>query len=321
VAITGRTTLKARVLQGGTWSALVEAQFVVPEEFSTLQPTELSYHPPDAPDRDGDDVEFVELQNTGPVRLSLAGLRFTEGIDFEFADDAIAEPGAHVVLVRDPAAFAERFPGVAIAGVYAGRLDNGGEALALDHTGGFRVFATTYDDAPPWPAAADGLGASLQRASLDRRPDEPSAWVAAPPTPGSPFGGLVTDADGDGVPDAWERLNGTDPTRDDAGADPDADGFPNAAEHLAGTDPLDATSILRLEWLGLDGSKEPGEVRLAFRAAADRTYAVQGRTDLAGGSWTTILRVAAGPEPRRITVTDPAAGAAKSYRLVTPAPQ
>ena len=321
VAITGRTTLKARVLQGGTWSALVEAQFVVPEEFSTLQPTELSYHPPDAPDRDGDDVEFVELQNTGPVRLSLAGLRFTEGIDFEFADDAIAEPGAHVVLVRDPAAFAERFPGVAIAGVYAGRLDNGGEALALDHTGGFRVFATTYDDAPPWPAAADGLGASLQRASLDRRPDEPSAWVAAPPTPGSPFGGLVTDADGDGVPDAWERLNGTDPTRDDAGADPDADGFPNAAEHLAGTDPLDATSVLRLEWLGLDGSKEPGEVRLAFRAAADRTYAVQGRTDLAGGSWTTILRVAAGPEPRRITVTDPAAGAAKSYRLVTPAPQ
>jgi hypothetical protein len=323
VPINGRTRLKARVLQGTTWSALAEAEFLVPGEFAALQPTELSYHPPDTAGRDGDDLEFVELQNTGTARLRLGGLRFSEGIGFGFDDDAAVEPGAHVVLVRDAGAFAERFPGVAIAGVYTGRLDNAGEALVLDHAAGFRVFAMTYDDAPPWPAAADGLGASLQRARLDRRPDDPAAWVAAAPTPGSPFGGPATegDTDGDGLPDAWERRNGTDPSRDDAAADPDADGFTNAAEFLAGTDPLDATSLLRLEWLGLDVSGSPGSVRLAFQAAADRSYAVQVRTDLTAGPWTQLLRIAPGPEPRRVTVADPAAGPARHYRLITPAPE
>lgn len=54
---------------------------------------------------------------------------------------------------------------------------------------------------------------------------------------------IVLDADGDGLPDEWERrygLNPDDPA--DANADSDNDGFTNMEEYLAKTDPKDAKS-------------------------------------------------------------------------------
>ncbi|HLU49531.1 MAG TPA: hypothetical protein VK116_15645, partial [Planctomycetota bacterium] len=48
------------------------------------------------------------------------------------------------------------------------------------------------------------------------------------------------DGDGDGLPDAWERMHGLDPTRDDAMEDPDADGLTNAEELARGLLPRDA---------------------------------------------------------------------------------
>jgi hypothetical protein len=320
VTLDRRTSLRLRVRNGTTWSALVEAEFFVAQDYAALQPTELFYHPPDSLEHDGDDFEFVELQNTGPDRLDLSGLRFTDGVEFGFADGTVIEPGGFAVLVRDPDAFAGRFPGAAVTGTYTGRLDNGGEAVTLGHALGFRVFTMTYGDSAPWPPAADGLGASLQRASLALAAGDPTAWVAAAPTPGAPFDALRADTDGDGVPDTWERDHGTDPLRPDATADPDGDGFTNAAEFLAGTNPRDAASALRLEWVGMNSVPAPGELRLKFHASAGRTYAIQQRSDLTQGPWTTLLRVESAANPRPITVTDPASGASGLYRVITPAP-
>src|SRR5581483_7713760 len=55
------------------------------------------------------------------------------------------------------------------------------------------------------------------------------------------------DTDGDGLPDAWEQANGTDPNTPDANADPDLDGLTNLQEYRAGTIPTDASSTLRLD--------------------------------------------------------------------------
>jgi hypothetical protein len=53
------------------------------------------------------------------------------------------------------------------------------------------------------------------------------------------------DTDGDGLPDAWERLHfgNLSPT---AGDDPDGDGMNNLQEYLAGTNPLNGNDNLRI---------------------------------------------------------------------------
>lgn len=48
---------------------------------------------------------------------------------------------------------------------------------------------------------------------------------------------LTLDADGDGMDDVWEDMNGLDSTIDDSMDDADGDGLPNIGEYRAGTDP------------------------------------------------------------------------------------
>ncbi len=48
------------------------------------------------------------------------------------------------------------------------------------------------------------------------------------------------DRDGDGLPDAWEEENGTDPDTPDANRDPDNDGWDNARERDEGTNPTNS---------------------------------------------------------------------------------
>ena len=67
--------------------------------------------------------------------------------------------------------------------------------------------------------------------------------------------GTPTDADGDGMPDAWELLNGTDPLFNDADYDLDGDGFSNLAEYSQGSSPAVLTApdtarqvTLRIIW-------------------------------------------------------------------------
>jgi len=99
---------------------------------------------------------------------------------------------------------------VTLIGPYAGKLDNSGETLKLlrpedpgnPATGFVLVDRVTYDDAPPWPVAADGAGASLTRTAIDAFGNFATSWQAADPTPGSASfesSGLPGDVNRDNV--------------------------------------------------------------------------------------------------------------------------
>lgn len=138
-----------------------------------LRLTELMYHPA-ARDHDAFDsgeYEYLELRNTGTVPLNLEGVKFSQGIDFTF-DRRTLEPESSIVLARNAGAFAERYPGVEMAGTYRGALDNAGERLQLLDDQGEVILDFTYSDA--WYPETDGQGYSLE--VVDELA-HPSAWA------------------------------------------------------------------------------------------------------------------------------------------------
>jgi hypothetical protein len=187
------TVVRARVFDSTTWSALTEATFEVARAFNTLLITEIMYHPlpgleTDGTAVDGDEYEFLELKNVGANTLNLGGMTFTAGITFTFTNGTRLRPGQFFVLARNPARFATRYPGLAVNGVYTGKLDNAGETIRLAHVLGTPAVSVTYDDLAPWPMSPDGHGFSLVPADPNANPDADDArhWRASAFVGGSP---------------------------------------------------------------------------------------------------------------------------------------
>ena len=130
-----------------------------------LRLTELMYNPAAQPGNtnDAQEFEFVELRNTATnVTLNLAGVRFTNGLAFNFTGSAIASllPGQRVLLVKNLVAFQQRYgSGLPVAGQYTGSLDNGGESLRLEDAVGEKILEFDYNNS--WYPITDGLGFSL----------------------------------------------------------------------------------------------------------------------------------------------------------------
>ncbi len=162
-----------------------------------LRITELHYNPasPAAselqmdPGLNNDDFEFVELRNVGSAALDLTGVRFADGVTFNFSGSAITSlaPGQYVLVVTNAAAFELRYgTGHPIAGEYAGRFSNGGEhVLVLDATNGI-IADFTYDNGGFWPELADGLDSSLVVIDTSGDYNDPFNWFASGEAHGTP---------------------------------------------------------------------------------------------------------------------------------------
>lgn len=188
LALNSTVTLRARVLNGGTWSALNEATFTVGELGVPLRITELMYNPVG-----GNQYEFLEVQNVGALPLDVSGFSF-QGITYAFPGGSIIQPGAGTLLANNanPAQFAARYPGAAVFGYFSGSLDNGGERIAILDAGGNTVTAVHYEDEDCWPASPDGGGYSLEVIDPRGDPDAPANWRASSAANGTP--GLPPDA-------------------------------------------------------------------------------------------------------------------------------
>jgi len=169
VTLTANTNVKARVYSGGTWSALAEAIFVL-DTPADLVVTEVMYNPADptaaemaAGFTDGDDFEFIELQNIGAETINLAGVTFSDGVWFDFPTMTLGG-GDFALVVRDRDAFEQRYgPGLSdrIAGEFEwlSGLDDTGEAIGLGTIFGDAIQQFEHKDG--WFDHTDGGGYSL----------------------------------------------------------------------------------------------------------------------------------------------------------------
>ena len=275
--------------------------------------SEILYHPP------ADGAEFIELRNLTGSPVALDGWRITGGIEFTIpAGTTLAAHGYAVLTGGDPAAFRAAHsipPPVPVLGPWDGILDNDGEQAELKRPTGIADFLSidrvNFSEDLPWPPAS-GDGHALVRQPVRSYGNDAVNWLTLAPTPGS---ANTADTDGDSLPDDWETANSLDPSSDDSALDADTDSQSNAAEFVAGTDPRDPTSVFRIGSV----EKSEGGIHISFTAQPGRTYTVQFRDDLATGAWLKFADIPAQPAAGTVTVTDPAAPAARFYRVVAPA--
>ena len=314
------TLLRARVLSGAVWSAIVETEFYPPQDFSRLQLSEIMYNPPKFGSVDGDEFEFLEVKNIGVAPLDLTGLAFTRGISFVFTNGTVLGPGQYFVLARNAAQFAAKYPGAPLNGLYTGHLDNNGETITLSTALGVTVFSVTYNNAAPWPAEADNSGLSLQRINFTLNATNTASWIAAPPTPGASLPPELLDTDGDGLPDGWEQAHSLNPQFNDANEDPDHDGLTNFQEFIAGTDPRNPADALRLQLISSSSTPTNLTVVLGFLARSNKTYSVVYHNTSDPTGWTRLANVGFSLTNRFITVADilPTNAASRFYRFATP---
>jgi hypothetical protein len=178
---------------------------------------EIMYNPswPVGGSYTNDRYEYIELHNISaePVTLYRDDIaqpwKFTDGIDFTFpAEVPVTIPaGRYLLVVKDPEAFAWRYPAVSVEkifGPYSGNLNNAGERLELSMPGDvdefgklyyIRVDRVTYSDGfhpenspdgvDHWPATPDGDGESLTRKVSSDYGNDPDNWTASTPSPGT----------------------------------------------------------------------------------------------------------------------------------------
>lgn len=182
------------------------------------------------------DFEYIELTNRSTaLTLDLTNVRFTKGIDFDFAPGSTLLPGETKILARDLAAFQNRYPSVP-AGKIIGEWDvvgtngegdalsNNGEEIKLSYGAGNAIHEFTYDDAAPWPVEADNGGVSMVYFgpnAVAGQPDPQAVatnWKASCVTGGSPgteeyysfscwmTANGLTDPAGDDNQDGWDNL-------------------------------------------------------------------------------------------------------------------
>lgn len=147
--------------------------------------------------------EWLELRNLTASPISLAGWRFTRGIDFTFPNVSIA-PNGYLVVAANVEAFQARYPDVvapgALVGGWMGRLANSDEDIEFETALGEVVDTVHYATHGDWARRERGGGAELV-GSIVRNGNTATVTIFAHGyTAGGGFGGgadqvLISGAD------------------------------------------------------------------------------------------------------------------------------
>jgi hypothetical protein len=153
--------------------------------------------------------EFIELRNPTTHTINLYNAqgpwRLDGAVSFTFPPGRSLAPGDFMTIVKfDPtsatalAAFKTAYGlttiGGQIVGPTSGSLSNKGERLALerpqtpavvtDPINWVIVDEVIYFNQAPWTDQANGTGLSLHRVASNRSGNDPTNWIAGPPSPG-----------------------------------------------------------------------------------------------------------------------------------------
>jgi hypothetical protein len=144
---------------------------------------------------------FVELYNRSTTTsFDLYNCRI-DGVDLTFTESTPILPGQHLVVASDPLTFVQYYGStIPVTAQWDGSLDNSGEWLRLYQLNNLQqpvllIDEVRYNDVPPWPTDADGLGCSLQLIDPDEDNNRVGNWAIDTETPTTP--GAINSVDDD----------------------------------------------------------------------------------------------------------------------------
>ncbi|MBN2181939.1 MAG: lamin tail domain-containing protein [Sedimentisphaerales bacterium] len=150
------------------------------EVLAGLRVTELMYHA-----AEGEQFDYIELQNINGTPINLNGVRIEGGIQFTFPNIELAS-GEYVLVVSDSSLF--NGMGLNIAGEYNGKLSNKGEDILVRLARPLEAAVLRFNYNDNWYPTTDGEGLSLEIIDPAGHPamwNEAQYWQPATPNPGS----------------------------------------------------------------------------------------------------------------------------------------
>jgi len=144
--------------------------------------SEIMYNPPG-----GSFDEFVELHNPSTYEsVDISGWR-VDGIGLKVPEGTVVLADGYVVFAKHDTQFRTTYGGGHfVAADYPGVLNDFGESLVLrDHFGAV-VTSVTFDEADPWPSAANGGNASLELIDASQDNGKVVNWAASSVSGGTP---------------------------------------------------------------------------------------------------------------------------------------
>lgn len=146
---------------------------------------EILYHAPD----DLEDLQFIELHNTGAADVDLGGWKLGRKVNYEFPRGTKIAANGYLVVCKNRPLF-KRYYGFDAAGAFTGALDRGAGHVELMDAAGRKIDSVKYRSRAPWPLAADGYSSSLERICPTASAEGADNWAPSPlPAAGRKPGG------------------------------------------------------------------------------------------------------------------------------------
>src|SRR5690606_34613468 len=138
--------------------SLAPAEVLEPRNMLAVVINEIHYDP----HLNTEQVEFIELYNSGQETVDLSNWRIDEAVDFVFAPGSEIAVDGFLVVTQNAADFQTKF-GFAPFGQWevGDRLANEGETIELRDAADQLVDVVTYQPGFPWPTTGE-FGSSLE---------------------------------------------------------------------------------------------------------------------------------------------------------------
>ena len=129
--------------------------------------SKIHYHPQDLPEINGNQLEFIQINNNCNEDIDLSGIYLRElGITYQFPYGSHLAARDSLVLCSDSLTYVQYYNNIPF-GEYKRKLSNKSEKIVIANAWGNVIDEVHYADSEPWPTEPDGNGPYLQLIDLD----------------------------------------------------------------------------------------------------------------------------------------------------------